>query len=154
MMVGPLPSINTLHLSGIFSWQYSQEIKNQSKTKRNTLHPIFSDLGKVYSHLPSFNFPDTLGPSKIFSLARMHIHRVLMKEYKKKKKPSQVANSRMGKIEDWVKGEREVYFSLLFPILYCLNLPSPTSITFSETKIKTFLKSSMHSTHSQPDKPN
>ena len=26
--------------------------------KRNTLFPIFTDLGKVYSCLPSFNFSD------------------------------------------------------------------------------------------------
>lgn len=56
--------------------------------KRNTLFPIFTDLGEC---LPSFNFSDK-------NIHRRHTHRVPTEEYQKKK--STVAASTKGKMED------------------------------------------------------
>ena len=59
--------------------------------KRNTLFPIFTDLGKVYSCLPSFNFSDK----------NIHIDTRIGYLWKNtKKKKSTVAASTKGKTED------------------------------------------------------
>lgn len=117
------PSINTLHFSKICPWQCRQEIKKQTQTKKNTLFPIFTDLGKVYSCLPSFNFSDK----------NIHIDTRIGNLWKNTKKKVQwlpPQRERRRTVSWGLKGD---YFSLLFPILYCVNLPSPSSITFWET---------------------